>query len=146
IRKSGGRILLVPDIIMKYYVRSKFSEFIKHSFDNGVKVTYPFVLHKNILSWRHMVPLVFVSVLFMAAGMATFSGLHSPVKFAGLLTFGSIILIYLATSIYFSLKTVQKEKDLRLLFFMPFVFLSLHLSYGLGRIWGLVRSALRVVR
>lgn len=64
LKKAGGKTLLVPDIVSYYYARSDLKSFWKHNWANGVWAVLPF-LYSPItpVSWRHLVPLIFVSSL-----------------------------------------------------------------------------------
>lgn len=132
LRKSGGKILLVPEIISYYYARSNLWDFIKHNFDNGFWITYPLKFFRTLFSWRHLVPLVFVLVLISLMALSIFS----PVF---LLLFLFIIGPYVLINIYFSIKITYKEKDFRYLFLLPVIFALLHLCYGIGSVWGLLK-------
>jgi len=130
LKKAGGKILLVPDIVSYYYTRSDFISFCKNNFRNGVWAVYPLKFTDNLpVSIRHLIPLVFVLSLL---GSALLSFLI-PVF---LWLFLCIVISYFTTNIYFSSKIFLKEKDLRYLIIEPFIFTSLHVFYGLGSIWG----------
>ena len=135
LKKAGGKILLVPDIIAYYYARSDFKSFCKHNFKNGIWVIYPFKF-TNIMpvSLRHLIPLAFVSSL-IGSGVLSF---FFPI-FLWLLL--SIIALYILTSIYFSIKIAIQKKDIKYLFIMPVMFKSLHITYGLGSIYGMLKAS-----
>jgi len=133
LRKAGGKILLVPEIKIHYYTRSNFFEFCKHNFDNGLWAIIPFKYTDIIpVSLRHFVPLAFVLSL---VGVGILSFFSSIFVWLFLLIVGS----YFLANIYFSTKIVLKEKDLKFLVIMSIIFTSLHLSYGLGSVWGLIK-------
>lgn len=132
LKKAGLRTLLVPEIVSYYYARSDLSSFIKHNFINGLWAILPFK-YTNIIpiSLRHLVPLLFVLSLI-------FFGILSFFIFWAKFLFFMIISLYLLCNILFSLKISLKQNDLRHLFLMPLIFLSLHISYGIGSVLGLV--------
>jgi len=133
LKKAGGKILLHPEIVSNYYARSDFKSFCKHNFRNGIWAIYPLKFVDHIpVSWRHFIPLVFVSGLIGSAVLSAF--FHF---FLWLLLF--IAGSYTLANIYFSFKITTKEKDFRYLFVMPIIFASLHIVYGLGSLWGLLR-------
>jgi glycosyltransferase involved in cell wall biosynthesis len=133
LRKAGGKILLVPDIKVYYYVRSAFYKFCKHIFDNGFKVAEHLKLNETIFSWRHFIPLIFVLSLI---SFAILSFLFPGFLYLSLLIFGS----YMVINFYFSGRISFKQKDIRYLLLMPIIFISLHFTYGLGTLWGLLRT------
>jgi glycosyltransferase involved in cell wall biosynthesis len=133
LKKTGGKILLVPDAVVYYYVRSDLESFCKHNLKNGIWAILPFkfITHMPV-SWRHLVPLVFVSSLISSGILAFFS-----VYFSLFLLF--IFISYFLTNFYFSTEIALKERDWRFLFLTPVIFALLHIGYGLGSLWGLLR-------
>ncbi len=132
IRKAGGKILLVPEIKTYYYARSDMVSFIKHNFDNGFWVTYPLKFRRIIFSLRHVVPLFFVAGILSSIILSLF---YPVFRWVWLFSLSSYILMALRFSGWIALE----EKNLRYMVFMPFVFGILHLSYGLGSLWGLIK-------
>lgn len=128
IRKFGGKILLVPEIKSFYYARSDIGSFWRHSFTDGVELISPLKFGVVIFSWRHLVPLVFVLSLIALVLLAFFS-----------LKFLWPLLVYLLINLYFSAKISLAKKDFRYLFLAPIVFAVLHIGYGLGSVYGLLK-------
>ncbi|MDL1957546.1 MAG: glycosyltransferase family 2 protein [Candidatus Desulfofervidus auxilii] len=136
LRKTGGKILLVPDIVTYYYARSDFKSFCKHNFRNGLWAILPFKYTNTMpVSWRHLVPLAFVTSLIGSAILSPFS----PFFFW---LFSFILGSYLLTNFYFSSKVAFKQKDFRYLLTMPIIFTSLHVVYGLGSLWGFLKVSI----
>ena len=132
LKKAGGKILLVPDIIAYYYPKSNFKEFFVHNFKDGIWAIYPLKFVKIPLCLRHYIPLIFVLGL-LGTGLL---GIFFPIFFwLFLFIFGSYFLV----ANYFSVKISTKEKDIRFLFLMPVAFACRHIGYGLGSIWGLIK-------
>ncbi len=133
LRKAGGKILLVPSAIIHYFVRSDIKSFCKHNFRNGLWVILPFI-HSSIfpVSWRHLIPLVFVSGLI-------FSVLLAAVLSLGLLFLTSICGIYLFACLTASMHVTIRKRDLRYFPIMPLVFGMLHIGYGLGSFCGVMK-------
>lgn len=135
IRKSGGRILLVPEIRTYYQARSTFFEFCRHNLDNGFWITYPLKFRRVVFSVRHLVPLIFVMVLF---GSLLLSFAHP----AFLQLFTVVCGSYLVTNLFFSAKIAFIKKRPEYLVMMPIIFASLHIFNGLGCVYGLVKTIL----
>ncbi|MEW6685265.1 MAG: glycosyltransferase family 2 protein [Candidatus Edwardsbacteria bacterium] len=134
LKKAGLRTLLVPDVVSYYYARSDFKSFCRHNFRNGVWAILPLEFTTIMpVSWRHLVPLAFVSGLVSSLGLW---GLWSSL---GLMSFLLIIGSYSICNLFLSIKIALREKDWRYLFIMPVVFASLHICYGFGSMVGLVR-------
>jgi hypothetical protein len=84
------------------------------------------------ISLRHLIPLGFVlSVMATAAaGLALPSFLWAGAGIAGL-----YVLVNLAASLH----AAWRERSLALGLLLPLVFVTLHVGYGLGSLWGVVR-------
>jgi glycosyltransferase involved in cell wall biosynthesis len=115
IRKAGGKILLVPEIIAFYYPKPNFKDFFGHNFSDGFWTTYSFKIGLKVVGLRHLIPLFFVLTLPLS------------------------IWPYIPISLFFSAQIAFSEKNLRLFFVMPLAFATRHFGYGLGSIWGLVK-------
>ncbi|MCK5094357.1 MAG: glycosyltransferase family 2 protein, partial [Spirochaetes bacterium] len=134
LKKEGGRVLLVPEIVSYYFTRSDFRSFCKNNFRNGLWAILPFKYSKIMpVSWRHLIPLVFVSSLIGSIAISAFSSIFFWL-------FWLILGSYFLSNAYFSIKISKKEKDLKYIFIMPLIFGSLHLLYGLGSLWGTLRA------
>lgn len=134
LKQSGGKILLVPEIVSYYYSQPTILGFLKHNFIDGFWVTYPYFKFKiEAFSWRHLTPLVFVLSLigtFLLSFISNF--------FLFLFIFG--LFLYIFFSLYFSFKIAKRQKDLRYFFILPTIFIIRHIPYGLGSIWGVMKS------
>lgn len=131
LKKAGGKILLVPDIISYYYVRSDLKSFIGHSFKNGVWAILPLKFTKIMpVSLRHLIPLFFVSTILLTLVISYF------LPFAVTVLFLTIIFYFLCAAL-FSINTLF-NKGLMYFLFLPIIFFLLHFSYGLGSVWGIV--------
>ena len=65
LKRSGGKIMLFPDIVSYYFPKGTLWEFIKHNFNDGIWATYPLKFGIK-LKFRHYVP------LFLCFGFALF--------------------------------------------------------------------------
>jgi len=131
LKKAGGKILLVPEIVVFYYPQTNLKDFLKHNFNDGVWVTYPLKFKIKIFSWRHLIPLFFVSGL---SGLFALSFFFLAAKILFNLFFGS----YLLLNLFFSLKIAVK-KGFKYLFVLPVAFAVRHIGYGFGSIFGLIK-------
>jgi len=133
LRKSGGRILLLPNIVSYYYARTEWRSFLKYNWSNGLWAILPFRYSKNIpVSWRHLTPLAFVLTTLVSAALASFYA-------AAAWLLASVLGTYFIVSLAASAQIAFKEKKLSFLFMMPLIFGGLHFSYGLGSLYGLIK-------
>ena len=131
--EAGGKTLLVPGIVINYYARSDFHSFCKHNFRNGVWAVLPFA-YSNVMpvSWRHLTPLAFVTGLI---GSAFLGLLVKPFWWL----FGAAAAAYGAANLGASAQVARRQHNLKYLAIMPWVFATLHIGYGLGSLWGVIK-------
>ncbi|MET0418430.1 MAG: glycosyltransferase family 2 protein [Actinoplanes sp.] len=137
LRAAGGRILLLPDITCTYYARSDFREYCEWIFEAGY---WPFRASRSvgrwIGSWRNLVPLGFVLATAGGAALSPFSRRARRLT-AGLLgAYGTVALAA-------SARLARAQGDPRLLLGLPLVFLTTHVGYGAGSVWGILDPAPR---
>ncbi len=131
IKRGGAKIFLVPDIKIFYYTRSTFPKFLSNNIRNGFWAIYPIALTDHFpISLRHLIPLAFI--LSLGATIC----LSVVFKFS-LIIFLAIIILYIIVSFIFSIKAAGNKYHYTL--FLPFIFLSLHLTYGIGSLWGVLK-------
>ena len=134
LKKAGGKILFVPDIVCHYYARANIGSYAPWIYFAGLT---PFfvtrLIRKRVFSWRNLVPLGFVLSLLILSLLS----LSHPV-FLWLLL--AEIIVYLASAVVASFSVVKKERDARFIISMPFIFAFTHITYGLGSMLGLFKS------
>lgn len=131
LKKSGGKIYLVPEIIVTYYTRTTFSKFMKNNFRNGFWAIYPIRFVDNIpVSLRHFIPLIFLTGIIGGIFLSFFS-----IFFMWMLSF--VLGLYLLIAISVSLRYI-KEGVVSFLI-LPVFYFFLHFSYGLGSLYGLLK-------
>lgn len=135
LRRAGLRTLLVPSVHSIYHARSRFGEFLRHNWMNGAWALLPFLHAEGIpVRLRHLVPLVFTATLILAS----LSAAIVPRTGWLLLVLG---VAYGVAAIGAATDVALRQRRWMYVVAMPFVFLSLHLSYGLGSCWGGARVA-----
>mgnify|MGYP000088295252 CR=1 FL=1 len=132
LRKHGGRIYLTPAIKAYYCSPSSLLAFCRKNFSNGLWNIYTTKVARGSLSLRHFVPLGFVLGLLASGGLAFFNDIgRILLGFIG----GSYLLGALLASI-----SVGIRKGLKFVSILPLVFFTLHFSYGLGSLWGILTA------
>lgn len=133
-RKKGLKIYLLP-VINIYYVPNKYKTFLKKNFSNGYWNILTLKYTPHGLSLRHFVPFFFVVYLIILPFFLIFS---SSALLKNIIL--SPFLIYLLLDIYYSLNFSFRERNLLLFFYNILTFLLLHLSYGAGTIWSILKN------
>jgi glycosyltransferase involved in cell wall biosynthesis len=134
LRRAGCRILLVPAIRSKYFARSRLGDFIQYNWINGLWTLRPF-LYSEItpIRLRHLVPMFFVLALIA-------TGMGCVVTHKSCLALGTILTAYAALAVAASVDVARRSNELALMSLMPIVFLSLHISFGVGCVFGLIET------
>ena len=127
LKRAGGKILLVPTIIVTYFTRNNFRKFNSNNWRNGYWAIYPmrFVNYLPV-SIRHLIPLIFIFGILSGTMLSFLSQIF-------LIIFLSVLLLYLIFAILFSVQFIKK--GFYNIFLMPFLFFLLHITYGSASFW-----------
>jgi len=131
LKRSGSKLLLIPDICSRYYARPDLPSLAKQQFGNGFWVTYSLKFAKLPFSTRHLVPLSFV--LSLTAG-SLFSLWFKPL---GSLSYLALV-VYAILNSFFSYR-ISAHEEKRLFPALIVTFFVLHISYGIGSLMGLAK-------
>ncbi len=136
ISKSGGKIGLNPRARSYYYARDTYKGLFINNFSNGFWVLWSLNFSKLAFKTRHLVPLFFVLGFFVL--------LFSYFLFKPLFwLFAGIYGLYLGIIFKESIRFALKEKNTKIFTYSILAFLVLHVSYGLGESWGLVKFVVK---
>lgn len=128
LRQAGGKILLSPKVKCQYYVRGSLKTLARQYFRYGFWKVKTLVAHPDSLRWRQLVPPVFVLGLLVSLALLLVS------RLGGLIIPGAYILANLVTSFL-----IAWRRGLKYLPIIPFIFATIHLSWGLGFWVGIIR-------
>mgnify|MGYP001262302047 FL=1 len=127
--KSGGRILLSPDIRSRYYSRGDLRKLWRQYYQYGFWKVRVMQKHPRQMRWRQFVPPAFVAALL---GSSLFALFFRPFRY--LL---AIILVLYATANLGASLLLGRAHGLRHVPQLLLIHPILHLSYGLGFLAGL---------
>jgi len=128
--KSGGKILLAPDITSYYYARDSYIKLSKMYFNYGYYRVLTVRKTGKIIGLRQLIPALFLTSLFSCFSVGFFLKIF---MFLAFLMVSFYFLVNLAVSILISLK----EKKIILLPFLVIAFLVIHFSYGAAYLRGI---------
>ena len=131
LRKLGVKILLASDIRSRYYSRATLVKLASQYFQYGFWKVRVMQKHPRQMQLRQFVPLLFVVALLAAL-------LIMPILPAARYFTGLILSLYGVAVITASILSARKSKW-QLLPLLPIVFATLHLAYGLGFLFGLMK-------
>lgn len=130
--KNGGKIFLIPDVIIDYFARDKISNFSKMFYQYGL--FKPLVNKKlgSATTLRQFFPLFFVISLVITFIFTVFQlfGYQLLLLIPG---------IYTILAVAFAIK---ESDNIYQAFLLPFLFFILHISYGWGYLFGIIKFRL----
>ena len=128
-KKNGFRIAYAPNVVIYHRRRATLGKFLEQFFKYG----YFRLKKENEMKTRpglfFFMPSFFIAYLVLLPMLAAISSIF-------LLPF----LAYAATSLLMSIYISFKKLDFLALPLLPFIFLLLHLSYGFGMIYYLIKN------
>lgn len=133
LRDHGGKVYFTSRMRSKYYPRSSIRKLWRQYFGYGLYKVRLFQKYPTLMQPRHFVPLLFVLALLGSGLLALSTGVRWP--------FFAITASYATGALLFSAK-ISAKQGWQYMLRLPVIFATLHLSYGLGFLWGLTRFAL----
>lgn len=127
--KNGGKILLVPQIVSKYYARSSFGKLWRMYYQYGYFKPLTVLKLGGVMTWRQLIPSIFVVSLFL---FGLFSFVFPVLKCMFLVE----CFLYLLANFTFSFLLALKN-DLFLTPFLIVSFIIIHFGYGFGYLKGI---------
>ncbi len=128
-KKNGFKVAYSPEIIAFNKRRTNLRDFAVQNFKYGAvrpkkesiieTLKHPFFIVPSlfVLYLIFLIPLSLISKLFFIPGIA-----------------------YILFNIFFSAYESVKNKELKSIFLLPIIFLSIHLSYGIGFLYGILKK------
>jgi succinoglycan biosynthesis protein ExoA len=154
LRQAGYKVWLSPSIRAWYFCRGTLRDLWRQNWSNGEGIVDTLPINRRAIGLRHLVPLLFVfSLLVLGVGGIYFRPFWlflgvELVLYIGLLFVSSLKAVVSRTSYSdfpddiianFGIPVREENPKWKLFLCLPFVFLTLHLSYGLGSLFGLIR-------
>jgi len=133
LHRAGGRIWQDPAIVSWYMPRSNLSKLFGQYFQYGFWKVAVIRKHGLPASWRHLVPVLWVLMnVTLLAAMVITKAVHSQQVFADLVTLWlTAALLYAAATTAAAIQAAGKHQW-AVLPYLPAVFATYHLSYGVG--------------
>lgn len=130
IREAGYKLCYDPQIISYQYARNSFKKMLKQKYGNGYWIGLTTGIDYKCFSLYHFIPLLFVLGIFATTLLAVFGIWQFATAMWGMYSLFAII------------NTIVSSMGVRFnpyCILMPFLFLSLHIVYGLGTLLGLIK-------
>lgn len=129
VRQAGYKICMNPNILSYQYARPTLKGMLKQKYGNGYWIGLTLGVCPGCLSIYHFVPFAFICGIIFT----TLLSLCGIPQLAFLMWGGYGLLTIVMTIFAF----MSKDSN-PLLIALPFLFLALHLSYGIGTVKGLI--------
>ncbi|HWQ05398.1 MAG TPA: glycosyltransferase family 2 protein [Longilinea sp.] len=134
IRLRGGKIYLDPAIHSVYFARPTYAKLAKQYFRYGFWKLRMLKRYTASLRWRQALPPIFSGSLLILLIGGLFSSLARILLLIELA-------IYILTLVVGSISVSRKKHDLRFIIGIPLAIAVMHLSWGIGFLWSLIKSA-----
>jgi glycosyltransferase involved in cell wall biosynthesis len=131
--KSGGKVVLVPDLKIIYYARNSILKLFTMFYQYGLFKPLVNIKLGSPATIRQFFPLLFV--IYM---LSIFPVILLLPKIWSIV-YLSILDLYILLNVFFSVKLAIKNSKLPLLLYFPVCFFLIHISYGIGYLLGIVR-------
>jgi len=133
--QDGGKIWLDPSIKSVYHPRNSLNKLFKQYFQYGFYKIRVMQKRKGFVSWRHLVPGIFVFSLLVSMLLLPMS--HFPFY----LIVCSYLLANLIATLIESVKLLSQStiQIIYSIILTPITFFTIHFSYGLGFLMGLIK-------
>ncbi|GAB4448874.1 MAG: succinoglycan biosynthesis glycosyltransferase ExoA [Anaerolineales bacterium] len=136
IRKAGGRIWLDPSIRSVYFARSTLKELARQYWRYGYWKWRMLRRYPDTVRWRQALPPLFVSSLIGLAVVSAAAPLLRVVLAGEALTYA---LVMIAAGV----QSAVRRREPSLLVGLPLAIPVMHLSWGSGFLWSILRSGLK---
>lgn len=133
IRRAGYKIFYTPEIISYYYPRNNLRKLFRQFFNYGILRVNVMKKHISAIKLMHLLPPAFVATTIALA----IGGLFLPDLWH---LFFFVLALYALYIIVGAVITVAKAKKLQYILTLPFVFATMHMSWGTGFLVGLFKT------
>lgn len=129
-RKAGFKICQSPKIVSYQYIRPSLTAMAKQKYSNGFWIGQTLGVCEGCISYFHLAPFALVSAILISIIIALF-GFTVPLA--------AVIASYLIFDILISISAFFGRKIRGAFLLLPLIFPVLHLSYGIGTLWGIIK-------
>jgi len=129
--RNGGRIFLVPEVKIRYYARTSVKSIRKMFYQYGLFKPLGNKKAGRPATLRQFVPPLFALFLILCV-------------IGGLIVKETLLLgliglaFYLVVDLIFSIRILTKNSQPQLIFYLPWIFFVIHISYGFGYLSGII--------
>ncbi|MBF0522029.1 MAG: glycosyltransferase family 2 protein [Candidatus Omnitrophica bacterium] len=127
--KNGGKVLLVPEIIINYYARQFFTQLWRMNYQYGYFKPLTAIKLGKVMTWRQLAPALFIISLAMCGiGFFFYPVFHEILAIESVL----YLLVNFTVSAF-----LASQKGILLFPFLVASFCVIHFGYGMGYLRGI---------
>lgn len=143
-QKAGYKFFYDPEIHSEYISRNSLQKLIKQKYGNGFWIGVTLGISPLCFRSRHLIPSIFVMGILATIVFALIN-LESLWFFTPM---ALLFIAYFSIAIYFSFQACYKDERNKIIniILLPFIFLSMHLAYGVGTILGIIYIPLFLIK
>jgi len=130
-KEKGYKFYFNPEIVSYHHARNEFKKMCKQKYLNGYWIGLTMGVSPKCFSLYHFVPLCFVLALIISTLLALLTSVKLPLILLGCAYTFVVLLI--------SIIEIVKSKFMIQMLTLPFILFSLHISYGVGTLVGLIK-------
>ena len=144
LRRMGGRVWQSPLIRSSYAPRDSVTALFRQYLQYGFWKVVVIRKHRALASWRHLVPVLFVSWIPLALALIALAAIvgMSGIAFALSVALAAVLFFYVLACIAASLPFAG-SLPWRSFVILPGIIAVYHFAYGLGFLSGILKFALR---
>ena len=136
--RSGGRIWQNPKIVSRYSPRYTIADLFQQYFQYGFWKVAVIKKHRLPASVRHLVPIAFILINIVLLAAALFALLFgAPAQAGNFVAFWLLVAATYVTGILLVSVLTARRAGWDTLRYLPVIFATYHVSYGLGFLSGL---------
>ena len=135
--RSGGRILLMPSLRIRYFVRSSLRQLRRQYYQYGYWKWRVFLKHRRFASWRQVVPSLFL------VAVASLLVIAIPFPVISALSLSLVLGSYLAAIGIEAIRSSRRHGTSGWRTALALV--TMHVAYGLGLLQAAVSDSLRAL-
>lgn len=129
-KKLGYKFCLDPDITSTRFARNSFSKIINQKFLNGYWIGLTLGVEPKCFSLYHFIPFIFVLSIILTLILALLDQM---------IFFYMLISLYMLANLTLTIVAFINEKFNIYNITLPIIFLSMHISYGIGTLVGIIK-------
>lgn len=127
--KNGGKIYLIPTVVIDYYTRDKISKLSAMWYQYGLYKPLVNMKLGRPTNMRQFFPLIFILLVI-------FTSIFSIFQFLAYELLLATLSVYFILALGFSIK---EGDNLRQILLLPILYFIVHLSYGWGYLVGIIK-------